>query len=114
MVTLNGLTSSGTTGSQDQSQPAGGGSYMQIDQKGVIHHESAKAYTQIDDQGKIVHQSPGGDHKVTIDEQGKKVTVEVPADQKHFVYLGGDGSKGMYDVVTTPSGPSINVLARIG
>ena len=37
-----------------------------------------------------------------------------PQSTSTIVYLGGNGSSGTYDFVSTPSGPSINVKARIG
>ncbi|MCB2106350.1 MAG: phage baseplate assembly protein [Rhodobacteraceae bacterium] len=49
---------------------------------------------------------------VEVRAQADKVTV-VPGDGK-IVYLGGDGQTGSYDFISTPSGPSINVKARIG
>ena len=49
---------------------------------------------------------------VEVRSQDNKVTVK-PGDGQ-IVYLGGDGTDGSYDFVSTVSGPSINVKARIG
>ena len=48
---------------------------------------------------------------VAITAAGSKITVKPPSGG--IVFLGGDGSTGTYDFVLTPSGPSINVKARI-
>jgi len=49
---------------------------------------------------------------VEVRSQDNKVTVKPGAGK--MVYLGGDGADGTYDFVSTVSGPSINVKARIG
>lgn len=38
--------------------------------------------------------------------------ISVPTNK--IIYLGGDGTTGTYDFVSTPSGPSINVKVRTG
>lgn len=73
---------------------------------------SNPAFMQIDKNGVITHQSGDGNHAITVDQSNKKITVNVPISD--HVYLGGDGKTGTYDFVATPSGPSINVKARIG
>lgn len=71
-----------------------------------------KAYMEIDKNGLITHQSPKGDHQILVDEQGKKIALNVPASQ-HTVFLGGPGKKPeLYAPVATIAGPSVNVMAK--
>lgn len=63
-----------------------------------------------DDKGNVVFVK--GQSGIVITARQGKVTIK-PADDE-FVYLGGDGSDGMYDFVLTESGPSVNVKAKIG
>ncbi|WP_164635044.1 phage baseplate assembly protein [Rhodopseudomonas sp. BR0G17] len=75
--------------------------------------------TLYDDKGNVVWAKGSGGLSVNaktgvveVWSQDDKVTVK-PGDGK-LVYLGGDGTDGTYDFVSTVSGPSINVKARIG
>lgn len=71
-----------------------------------------------DDKGNVVF-AKGGDGVsvnaktgvVEIRSQSDKITLK-PGDGKN-VYLGGDGTDGVYSKVVTEDGPSMNVFARI-
>jgi hypothetical protein len=71
-----------------------------------------KAFMQIDDKGVIIHQSPDGKHQVIVDQDSNKIALNVPLSD--IAYLGGDGKEGTYAPVVTIAGPSKNVQARIG
>jgi hypothetical protein len=57
-------------------------------------------------------QSKDTEHNITVNQSAKKITLNVPANEK--VFIGGDGEKGKYARVLTESGPSMNGMARIG
>lgn len=63
-----------------------------------------------DDKGNVVFVK-GKDGIVIAAKSG---AVSVTPESGKFVFLGGDGETGAYDFVSTVSGPSINVKARIG
>jgi phage gp45-like len=63
-----------------------------------------------DDKGNVVFVK--GTNGIAIHAKQGKVYVK-PADGE-FVFLGGDGSDGVYALVSTVSGPAINVKAKIG
>jgi hypothetical protein len=65
-----------------------------------------------DKQGLVNIQSKDDKHKITVDQPGSKITVQVPTNGK--AYLGGDGQQGTYAPVMTAKGPSINCHARVG
>ena len=49
-----------------------------------------------------------------VETKGDRIYIKPYADPPtQYVYLGGDGDTGTYDFVSTPSGPSINVKARV-
>ena len=49
-------------------------------------------------------------HLVTVDKKNKKITLQVPADSEHQIFLGGDGVTGTYALIPG----SINVYIRTG
>jgi len=49
-------------------------------------------------------------HIVTVDKKNKKITLQVPADGEHQIFLGGDGVTGTYALIPG----SINVYIRTG
>jgi hypothetical protein len=53
-------------------------------------------------------------HQIIVDTQNNRISVIVPVDGKHWIFLGGDGKTGSYSPVVTLAGPSVNVKARIG
>jgi hypothetical protein len=71
-----------------------------------------KTLFSFDKNGKSLVQSKDTNHQVIVDQQGKKIALNVPISEK--VFLGGDGSQGTYAPVATVKGPSKNTLARIG
>lgn len=70
-----------------------------------------KAFMQIDDKGVITHQSPDGKHQLLVDQDNQKIAINAPTSS--IVYLGGDGKEGKYAPVVTVLGPSVNVQAKI-
>jgi hypothetical protein len=71
-----------------------------------------KTLFSFDKNGKSLVQSKDEKHQVVVDQQGKKIALNVPTSEK--VYTGGDGSQGKYAQVITKDGPSLNTYARIG
>ena len=65
-----------------------------------------------DKNGKAIIQSKDTNHNITVDQQNKQITINVPAN--HKVVLGGNGKTGKYSRVVTEDGSSINTIARIG
>jgi len=65
--------------------------------------------TKLANDGSVTTTDKGGS---IIKQDGTGNISHKPASGK-FVFLGGDGVTGTYDFVTTASGPSINVKARI-
>jgi hypothetical protein len=73
---------------------------------------SDKTTYNFDKNGTCTVQSKDTDHNVTVDGQGKKITLNLPVGE--WGYAGGDGSKGSYARIMTEKGPSVNFKARIG
>jgi Phage protein Gp138 N-terminal domain len=71
-----------------------------IDINGHIHMLSADDVTITDKAGNVVTMNSS--------------KIYVKPGSNVMIYLGGDGTTGTYDFVSTPSGPSINTLARTG
>jgi|SRR5215469_12476 len=65
-----------------------------------------------DKNGKCQIVSKDNNHVITVDQQNKKITINVPTN--HTVYVGGDGSSGKYAPLTTTKGPVVNAQGRIG
>lgn len=77
----------------------------------LADEDNKNAFMQIDKDGKIQHTSTDGKHEVTVDQNQKKITLNVPVEDK--VYLGGDGQEGIYlPVMLVDMTPSKNVFAR--
>jgi hypothetical protein len=71
-----------------------------------------KAYMQIDNKGVILHQSADAKHQIIVDQGNKKLALNVPASGE-TVYLGGTGKNaGLYAPVVTTKGPAVNVMAK--
>jgi phage gp45-like len=74
--------------------------------------------TLYDDKGNVIWTKGGGGIAVAaksgvVEVSSKDNKVFVKPAEGQMVYLGGDGTDGVYDFVMTESGPSINVKARI-
>jgi hypothetical protein len=74
--------------------------------------QTPKAFMQIDNKGVILHQSPDAKHQMLVDQDNQKIALNVPISDT--VFLGGDGKEGKYALVATVDGPAKNVKARIG
>jgi len=80
---------------------------------GIVHHAmlsgTPKQYLQYRPDGVTLMDVNG--HQVITTKNS--IAIAPKEGSGAIVYLGGDGSKGTYDFVSTPSGPSMNVKARI-
>ena len=80
---------------------------------GIVHHAmlsvTPKQYVQFRSDGVTVMDVNG--HQIITTKNS--IAVVPKEGSGAMVLLGGDGSKGTFDFVSTPSGPSINVKARI-
>jgi len=83
-----------------------GGEHYQYRQKNL----TSGAAVLYDQNGNIIYANM--QNGIQISAKTGKVYVKPAAGQN--VYLGGTGSDGTYAVVSTVSGPAINVLAKIG
>jgi hypothetical protein len=97
---LDPSTGGGGTGGSGTSSGSGG------------QQQQDKTLFSFDKNGKSLMQSKDDKHQVIVDQQGKKIALNVPTSEK--VYAGGDGSQGKYAQVITKDGPSLNTYARIG
>jgi hypothetical protein len=66
---------------------------------------------QFDKNGMCTIQSKDTSHLITVDQQNKKITIQVP--DKETIFVGGDGKKGKYSDIMTLDGPVINAKGRI-
>lgn len=75
-----------------------------------LKNTPAGAAVLYDDKGNVVFVK--GANGIAI--EAKKGKVYVKPEPGQNVYLGGDGTDGIYAKVSTVSGPALNVYARIG
>jgi hypothetical protein len=74
--------------------------------------DQPKTTLTIDNNGKMTIDGTNK-YRTTVDSQGKKVTVEAPADGKSFIYIGGPGkNSSLYSPVSTVAGPAVNTMAK--
>jgi hypothetical protein len=91
---------SGSSGSGSGNGSSGSGSGQQQD----------KTQFSFDKNGLATIQSKDTMHLITVDQQGKKITLQVPTGEN--VYVGGDGQTGSYAQLVTTKGPVINAKGR--
>ena len=105
---ISGLGTDGSQvnpGSNRRSSPSDGVYHGALKMPGT-----PKQYVQFRSDGVTVMDTNGHSIQTFSD----KVIVAPKEGSGAMVYLGGDGKTGSYDFVMTASGPSRNVLARIG
>ena len=77
----------------------------------IITGRNQAKLDQVKKQFPKVHTIQSDDkHIVTVDKKNKKITLQVPADGEHQIFLGGDGVTGTYALIPG----SINVYIRTG
>jgi hypothetical protein len=74
----------------------------------IINPANPDQWIQFKTTGIVIHDKNGNE----VGLLSGKVYVN-PNNTSGTIYLGGDGATGSYDFVTTTSGPSINVKARV-
>ena len=75
---------------------------------GIINPGNPNQYIQFKTTGIVIHDVNG--NEIGLQNSDPHIYVKPAAGN---VFLGGDGKTGSFDFVLTPSGPSINVKARI-
>ena len=77
---------------------------------GTNQQQQSKTQLSFDKNDLCTIQSKDTNHLVTVDQQNKKITLQVPTNEN--VYVGGDGKTGSYAQLVTTKGPVINAQGR--